>query len=91
MIERTAEKNHVTPKMNGNTRRAIHTTRRVWAAITADPQAHIRDLACQLDLNPHTIHRILHQLRDAGYIDFADRSERARTVIIPFCITGARP
>lgn len=57
-----------------------HRIRQVWAAVTANPR---------LQLDYHSvaqIHAALHILRDAGYIAFADRACRARTVLVPFYV-----
>jgi galactokinase/mevalonate kinase-like predicted kinase len=70
---------------------ASATIRRVWAAVTATPRASVRDLAHRERLPVRAVQVALHVLRDAGYIDFAARSCRARTILVPFYITGVRP
>lgn len=58
--------------------------RQVWAAVTAHPQMPIRALAKTLRRSNSTVIDTLHALRDAGYINFEDRTERTRTVLVPF-------
>lgn len=67
---------------------ATHTTRRVWAAVTTHPQWSVRQLGWSLDLAPTTVRAALERLRQAGYIDYQPRAERARYVIVPFVIIG---
>lgn len=64
-----------------------HRIRQVWAAVTANPRLSIPEIAKQLDYHSVAqIHAALHILRDAGYIAFADRACRARTVLVPFYV-----
>lgn len=60
--------------------------RDVWAAVTRDQRLPIRALARTTGHAPSTTHAALVALRDAGYIDFADNTERTRTVLVPFVI-----
>jgi hypothetical protein len=58
--------------------------RRVWSAVTARPQATVRELAAMTGISSSdTVHDHLCFLRAAGYIDFQDSAERARRIIIP--------
>ena len=67
---------------------AFRNTRRVWAAISADPRREIRTLARELRLDYHTVYAALHRLRDAGYIDWNPSGYRELRIVIPFIITG---
>ena len=61
------------------------TTRRVWAALTRDPQASYRELAEQVGVqSKYTVRCAVIRLRDIGYIEFAPGRERARRVLVPF-------
>lgn len=64
--------------------------RTVWAAVTADPQARVRDMSKYLHMSSATIVLALHTLRAAGYIDFAPRTTGARTVLMPFALIAPR-
>lgn len=64
--------------------------RRVWAGVTAHPQSTVRALASTLHLPNSTIVDTLHALRDAGYIDFPDKAERARQILVPFIVEERR-
>jgi predicted transcriptional regulator len=68
---------------------SVGTLRRVWAAVTHTPCASVRELATRLDMAHGHVSRALRLLRDAGYIAFADRACRARTVIVPFVVAGS--
>lgn len=63
--------------------------RRVWAAVTQDPQASLKSLAERVGCSYSRVGVILKDLRAAGYIDFQDRTNGARTIVLPFS-TGAR-
>ena len=65
--------------------------RRVWAAVTKEPQIRVRPLAAQLGYRSCSdVSIALRVLRDAGYIDFADRSIGTRQIIVPFYIEKDR-
>jgi hypothetical protein len=58
--------------------------RRVWAAVSCQPQATVRELAVLSGVKSQgTVRLHLRFLRDAGYIDFQDGAERARRIILP--------
>ena len=60
-------------------------TRRVWAALTSDPQASYRELAQRVGVaSTYTIECAMVRLRDAGYIEYAPGASRARRVLVPF-------
>ncbi len=65
---------------------STHNIRRVWALISIQPQLPLRALAAQLGLPYSSIGAALRLLKDAGYIDFPKKSERARTVLVPFVV-----
>lgn len=71
-----------------NARVAFDNTRRVWAALSADPCRTVRQLTHDLGLTHDTIISALRRLSDAGYIDYEPRAVRARTVIVPFVVIG---
>lgn len=58
--------------------------RRVWAAVSRQPQATVRELAAMSGLKSQgTVRLHLRFLRAAGYIEFQDGAERARRIILP--------
>lgn len=59
-------------------------TRRVWAAVTREPNISIHTLAERLGVSTSVVNYQLHRLRDAGYITFPDRKTGARQVVVPF-------
>lgn len=61
--------------------------RAVWAAVTIRPTTSVRELADALGMPRVNVGASLRLLRDAGYIQFASHSQRARTIVIPFIIT----
>ena len=68
-----------------------HNTRRVWAAVTREPNIRIRALAERLGVSTSVIGYQLRRLRAAGYITFADNTTGTRQVIVPFITLGAEP
>lgn len=72
-----------------NTTVSLITARRVWASVTHTPCASVRELARRLDMAYSQVSKALRLLRAAGYIAFADRTCRARTVLVPFVVTGS--
>lgn len=68
--------------------KSIRTVQRVWAAVTRTPCASVRELACASGLTYGHTSGILRLLRDAGYIDFAPASARARTIVVPFIVAA---
>lgn len=60
----------------------------IWAAITKEPQVTVRKLAEQTGIPFCTVSAALRVLRDAGYIDFADRTNGARTILIGYAETN---
>ncbi len=70
---------------------AVATVRRVWAALTRSPQAHVGALAKQIGLSPATVRCALKALKVAGYVDWEPGVHGARTIIVPFaCIAAVR-
>ena len=69
-------KNHVT----------VAVARRVWAAVTATPQATLREIAARADTSYSVAGAALRLLRDAGYVDFDHGTDHGRRVIIPFVV-----
>lgn len=54
-------------------------TRRVWSAVSRDPQASYRELAARVGVaSTYTIRCAMVRLRQLGYIEFAPGLERAR-------------
>lgn len=70
--------------------RSVRTVQRVWAAVTHTPGASVREIAAASGLTYGHTSGILRLLRDAGYIDFAPASARARTIIVPFYVTKGK-
>lgn len=66
----------------------LRNARRVWAAVTAHPQATVRELGGELGMPFGTVAAALRLLRDAGYVEFDAASARARRVLIPFIVIG---
>ena len=67
-------------------------TRRVWAEVTKDPQATVRELAERTGVpSSSNVYLALVRLRDAGYIDFAPNTNRTRRIIVPFAIINSHP
>jgi DNA-binding MarR family transcriptional regulator len=66
--------------------RSIDTTRRVWAALTATPDASIRELATRLGIAISTVASHRRRLREAGYIAFEDGGVRATRVLVPLYV-----
>ena len=62
------------------------TVRRVWAEVTRTPHATTEEMAQRVGKAKSTVHVALLMLRDAGYINFPNKSYRARTVIVPFVV-----
>jgi predicted transcriptional regulator len=73
-----------------NTHYGTHLTptniRRVWAAITRNPNASNRELARTVGLSFGAIAGALRFLKDASYITFPKGRRRAITVLIPFLV-----
>lgn len=67
---------------------SVRFVRRVWAAISANPHATIRELAAQLDAAHSQVAKALTILDDAGYIRREKaghiHSPRACRVVVPF-------
>lgn len=62
------------------------TIRRVWAAISANPQRSKAALMRELKLARSTFYTALWRLQEAGYIDNPESG--AWRVIVPFVVTG---
>lgn len=69
---------------------ADDSVRRVWRAVTKQPQATTRELGDAINLSPSGVRAALRMLRDAGYIDFAPRSAGARTILMGFAEIGGQ-
>jgi predicted transcriptional regulator len=63
-------------------------TRLVWRVVTRTPQATTREIGAAIGLGHSGVSAALRMLRDAGYIDFAPRAARARTVLIGYAETN---
>lgn len=63
---------------------SLHTLRHVWAALTANPQAPIRELVAETHTCRASVAAAIEILRQAGYVEFAPRTNRARRVVVPF-------
>lgn len=62
----------------------VRDVRRVWQAVTREPQSSTRALGRQLNIAHNRVGAALRMLKDAGYIDFPTGAERARSILIPF-------
>jgi len=58
--------------------------RAVWREATRTPCASVRELAAASGCSFGIVGGCLRFLRDAGYIAFESRSERARRIVVPF-------
>jgi DNA-binding MarR family transcriptional regulator len=67
-----------------NPRMHLRRARRVWAAITRDPSASIRELSRTTDLHVLEVQRAIDTLEAAGYITRVPHKSRARVVVVPF-------
>lgn len=56
----------------------------VWAAVTTNPHASIRELGAQVGLSYTTVRFHLETLYAAGYIAQDRKRSRARCVLMPF-------
>lgn len=70
---------------NGQT--TLANTRRVWAALTADPRCNKLHLAAEIGIGPNTIHAAIRRLLRAGYINRSE-DKNSYVVIIPLIIIG---
>ena len=61
------------------------TIRRVWAAISREPQATCRELSEYLNLSSGCVAAALRELRYAGYIRFR-KYHTGRTILVPFVV-----
>lgn len=79
------------PHADASYRKQLRNTRRVWAALSANPRQSVRQLARDLGLYYVTVYHALHRLHDAGYIQW-DRSEKAGAwkVVVPFVVRPLR-
>lgn len=59
-------------------------TRRVWAALTANPDATIRQIRARTGLHADAVQLAIYQLESAGYITRDPRTARGRRVVVPF-------
>lgn len=66
---------------------SLSTTRRVWAAVSAEPNASVRELAAAAGCGVAQAHHALHELQHAGYVTLGYGS-RARRVNVPFILIG---
>lgn len=62
------------------------TTREVWAAVTQNPQASVRELAVITGYATGTIQKALLTLNAIGYVLHERKSVRARTIAVPFVV-----
>jgi Mn-dependent DtxR family transcriptional regulator len=63
---------------------ALRTIRRVWAAVSQDPQATDEAIGRQVRRVKSTVAAAMRVLKDAGYIDYEKYSAHAREVLLPF-------
>ena len=64
---------------------SLPTLRRVWAAVTRDPRARLRQLATETDLAYTTVRCALIALAGAGYIETGGYGKTAaRRIVVPF-------
>ena len=62
----------------------FHSTRQVWADLTAHPSASIREICARTGLSHEAVQLAIHVLDTVGYIERDPREARARRVIVPF-------
>lgn len=62
---------------------SIATTRRVWAAVSIEPQASCARLGERVGLAKGTVSAALRELKRLGYVQFA-YAQTGRTIIVPF-------
>lgn len=63
--------------------------RRVWAAVTQQPCATVRELARVAQLDYRGVACAIRVLHDAGYIDAPPKLARARRVLVPFVVLSS--
>lgn len=66
---------------------SIRRVRLVWAAVSAHPQATIRELATVVGFEYGDVARALRVLENAGYIEHPHNVNRARRILMPY-VTG---
>lgn len=67
---------------------SLRMVRRVWAAVSAHPQASIRTTATRLGIACTTVRAAVHVLQAAGYITSIPGHGGTRRVLVPFITTG---
>jgi len=65
-------------------RTSRHITRRVWDEVTRTPLASTEEIAQRMGVVKSTVSRALRTLRDDGFIDIPQRTQQARTILVPF-------
>ncbi len=58
--------------------------RAVWAAVTRQPNASVRELAAELRIGYGRVAESLRALAAFGYIEIAPGRTRARRIVVPF-------
>lgn len=58
--------------------------RKVWAAVTRQPRASVRELAEELGSSFSAVSASIRFLTDAGYIEHERGACRARRIVVPF-------
>lgn len=71
------------PQGYQKTKASLPAIRQVWAAVTRQPGAAIREIGEACDLPTITVGRALYDLREAGYVEFDTATSRARAVRVP--------
>lgn len=61
----------------------VDLVRKVWAAVSQQPQATIKELAEIAGIPSGPCRRALAELKKRGYINFSRGAVRARTILIP--------
>jgi len=61
----------------------FETTRRVWADLTSNPGASIREICDHTGIHREGVQMAIYQLETAGYIDRDPGVARGRRVVVP--------
>ncbi len=59
-------------------------TRRVWADLTAHPDATLREIQERTGIHSEGVQLAIHALATAGYITRQPRTAKGRRVLVPF-------
>lgn len=71
---------------SGEIRVSLPVIRQVWAELTRTPQASYREIGQRIGRHYSHVRYAVAMLVLAGYVESAYNRERARRVIVPFCV-----